>query len=467
MSKVNSTDVDSSPVLPERVRRELQKGESIFHSKAACFISAKFPNGKWVGETRREVNGKLVKYPRKGFGTPQEALAYLKTLRPDVRGHVNAVRRTSATVADLFEYYRAHGWKRLSERRKQGKEARWRLHIAPYWGGWHLTQVTRKAAQIWITEVEGKIADGEAGKLGLPQFNEVRTDLSQMFELAADVDPSYGERRNPFSDLSFESAPPRAMVTLESSQFEPLLDVAFELVDLKLATPWVVEMFATSLLAGLREAEVIALMANRIDWNRRIITVDRALRLDAQDVDDASGIPMGPIKRLALGLPKKNKTRVVPISDQLEAILKPLWIATDRSVERPFLWPNEAGGMREPTRFHLSFSTLRSRFLAVSTFQHGRWKRLNDLIDEIEADKTRHLPKVFTRLDFRDTRNSFASYTNEVRITQATREAILGHAKGITNVTYTDMTRKTVEDARKQLSNGWTWNHPRSRFGDA
>lgn len=401
----------------------------------------------------------MVKYPVKGFGTPHDALAYIKTLRPNAAGRVASKRQGEPTVRELYEYVRAHSWKKLSERRKAGKESRWKLHIAPYWAEWALSEVSRRAAQEWLTGVEEKIANGQAGSLGIPQLNEVRTDLSQLFEVAPDFDDAYEERRNPFQGLSFEVAPQRAKVTLESASFDPILNATFTLVKANLAVDWVAQMFATSLLAGLREGEVMALMANRIDWNRKIITVDRALRLNAQDVDDETGLPSGEIKRMALGLPKNDKTRIVPMSNQLITILEPLCEKIDTKAPRPFLWQNGSGGMKELTRLQLGFTTLRKNLGLMAKFEHGRWSKLNDLIDELKERKDQHLPKVFDRLDFRDTRNSFASYANEVGMPQATREAILGHSKGITNVVYTELTATALKDAQKRLSRGWVWKH--------
>lgn len=460
-----NTEVRAHLELPETIRRQLRTGETIWHSRSACHVSAKFPDGKWLGKVRRRVNGKITNYPVKGFGSPQEALAHVKSFRPDAAGRATVKRPGEPTVAELYEYVRTHGWKKLSESRKRTKAARWRNYIAPYWGSWALSEVTRRKAQEWITDTEALILSGKieakgtnGQKLGIPQFNEIRTDLSQLFDRATDLDEAYGERRNPFDDLSFEEAPKRALVTIESAYFAPILDISFELARLELVTPWIVEMFATSLLAGLREAEVLALMANRIDWNKKIITVDRAMRQYAQDVDDETGLPEGPVKSVALGLPKNEKTRIVPISAQLEEVLRPAWERANRSCPRPFLWASSAGTMREKTLFQKAFKVLRGRLDNLAELRDIRWKRFNQLVAELKEDETRRLPKLFGRLKFRDTRNSFASYSNEVRVTQATRELILGHARGVTNVRYTVATGKALDDARVRLSNGWDWN---------
>lgn len=65
-------------------------------------------------------------------------------------------------------------------------------------------------------------------------------------------------------------------------------------------------------------------------------------------------------------------------------------------------------------------------------------------------------PPLFADIDFRDTRNSFASYMNERNISQATRGHILGHGGGsLTNNVYTVVTTTDFQDARKRLTDGW------------
>jgi integrase len=256
--------------------------------------------------------------------------------------------------------------------------------------------------------------------------------------------------------LSFLASPKRARVTIESQHYGVVLNAGFALVERDLATKWIVEMFATSLLGGLREGEVLGLLTTRLDFKKGIIVVDRALRKNAQDVDK-DGLPVGPIKRVALGLPKSDKTRIVPMSDQLASILKPIWEEVGGSKEERFLWPNSKNGMKEVTRFHRAFATLRKRFDLMAKLKDDRWERFNELVEEMRSDKSIRLPDRFGAIDFRDTRNSFASFTNEVRLAQATREAVMGHAKGVTNVSYTDLTAKAVADARRRLTAGWQW----------
>jgi hypothetical protein len=79
----------------------------------------------------------------------------------------------------------------------------------------------------------------------------------------------------------------------------------------------------------------------------------------------------------------------------------------------------------------------------------------NPLVEEARRDPRLRLPDVFGDIDYRDTRNSFASYTNELGLSQATREHVLGHGGGLTNTVYTEITSRAFQDARKRLSRGW------------
>ncbi len=451
-------DVGAKKDLPERVRRELRTGETVYHSLAACHISGKFPDGKWVGQVRREERGRLIKYPVKAFGTPQEALAYVKSLRPDEKGRVYSPSAGEATVSDLYEYARKHAWKNLSAKRRDMKESRWRLHIEPYWGEVPLSQVTRRAVQEWITEVEEEISSGRSGGLGLAQFSQCRLDLHSFFEVIGLFDERFEDRRNPFraQGLAYTACEQRPRVCLESQHF-PVIELACRrMVEEGLVTDWAAAMFLVSLLSGLRLGETMALCRDQIDFKSGAILVDRAVRERARELDRVTMVPVGEIRRMAINLPKGNKIRTVPVSDQLIGILKPFAnrVRTN-SGGWELLFPSEAGTLKEEARVKAAFTTLCKRMDELANHQGrgGRGWQQNALLPEFASH---NLPKVWTRIVYRDTRNSFASYAEEVGIPQATREAILGHGpKGVTNKAYTDVTSKGFQDARKRLTRGW------------
>lgn len=462
--------------LPDRIHRELRKGETIYHSTLPCHVSNKYPEGKWIAQVRRDdARGKLVKYPVKGFGTPREALDYIVSLRPNAQGKVYAARQGEPTVAALYEFVMTHRQKKVSEATKKGKASRWRLYIEPDWADCPISQVTRRAAQEWITEVEAKIANGEAGTLGIPQFEKVRNDLHSMFECVGDFSHDYEDRKNPFAGLDFTPRTPRVQVTIESQHFSAILYACEFFIEEELCTRWIAEQFLTGLFSGMREGEIFALCVDQVDFDRGAIFVDRALRRDHRAIDPKTRLEFGPVLDQAMNYPKKgsatiNKTRVIPMSDQLAAILRE---AIENRQVKPtggwdLIWPNRNGEFREYTRFRTAWATLTKRLGEVATFaplagaaglwpevpkQRG-WKR-NSMINIARKNSKLRLPDIFTDIDFRDTRNSFSSYMNEIGVPQATREKIMGHAGGLTNTVYTEVTSGAFQDARKRLTEGW------------
>ena len=465
--------------LPERIRRDLKVGETIYHSRMACHVSAKFPDGKWVGQVRREEKGRLVKFPVKAFGTPREALDYVRSLRPG--GKATAQRANEPTVADLYDFVTEHRQKRIKDITKANKESRWRLHIAPMWGDWPISRVTKRAAQEWLTEVEAEVTTGtyvsESGSpqaFGLAQLEKVRTDLHALFESAGSFEPEYQDRKNPFADLDFLARPPRIKATLESQHYGALVHACFQLVECELCVPWIVQMFLTSLLSGLREGEVMGLCRDQLDFKHGAMVVDRALRRKAHAIDPKTRLEGGPVLRQAMNLPKGGtptnpKIRIVPMSDHLAEILQPVADASGfNGAAWDLLWPSEEGTLRELSRFRSVLRTLLQRLNEIATLAPLRhsgsswpdvpkrqgWVR-NPVIAEARRTPRLRLPDVFGGFEFRDTRSSFASYMNEVNLSQATREHILGHANGLTNFTYTEVTTRAFQDARDRLTNGW------------
>jgi integrase len=471
----------ASPNLPklelsDRIRRQLQTGEIIYHSIAKEHVSNRFPQGKWVAEVRRVEKGRLKRYPRHAYGTPQEALQYIVTTRPGAKGTTPAVRMANEkTVGELYEEWRRHGWKNISTRTKDERERRWRLHIHPYWAGWTLSQVRRRAAQEWLTEAEESIEAGEAGTLGLAQLREVRLDLHAMFKFAVRNEFGDYDRANPFEDLEAKVQPPRALITIESQHFAPILHAADLLsrpgfvTDAGPVVPWVAQMFATSLLSGLRRGEAMAFMWDRIDWANGAIRVDRAMRRKAQDINERTGVPSGPVLRQAVNFPKGDRLREVPMSDQLIAILQPLYEQRKMNpTGRPFIWPGETDSLKEDTRVQLAFRNLCKwlDFLAkavplqaTNTVEPAltRWSRVNEIARLMVKNPGLRIPDVFDRLDYRDTRNSFSSYLNELGLPQATHQQIMGHGPiGVTGTFYTRVTSKAFQDAREKISSGWS-----------
>lgn len=464
-----------TPKLPDRMAKQLQTGETINHTAAKQYVSERFPSGKWLAEVRRMEKGRLHRYPRKAFGTAQEALAYILSTRTAGKDGPTVRLAGEKTVTDLYREWKRHAWKNISERTKEEQERRWRLHIEPYWGSWTLSQVRPLAAQEWLTEEEERL--GEQGKgHGLAQLEKVRIQLHGMFRFAAKTEFGGFERANPFDGLEARQRPRRSLITIESQHFAPILRAADLLAREGFVTrgalvvPWIVEMFATALLSGLRHGEVMALKGDRLDFANGAIRVDRALRRNAQDYDEALGRPSGPVLRQAVGLPKGDRLREVPMSDQLGTLLRK--VIADRGNTSGLLWPGANGRPKEENRFNTSFRTLcrwldvLAKAVPLSTCQGGvpnltRWSRLNAIIEEMHACPELRIPDIFDLMDFRDTRNSFSSYLNEVAVPHATHQQIMGHGStsDVTLSYYTRVTSIAFKRARLAIAEGWS-PHP-------
>ncbi len=310
--------------------------------------------------------------------------------------------------------------------------------------------------------------------MGLAQLTEIRLDLHAMFKFAIKSEFDDFDRSNPFQELEFITQPKRNLITIESQHFAPILRAADLLsrdnyvTEGGLVVPWIVTMFATSLLAGLRRGEARALMWDRIDWDNGAIRIDRAMRRGSKDINERTGAYEGEVLRMAVGLPKGDKIREVPLSDQLRAILEPLYEARDKDVQgRPFVFPNEFGGMREDTRVHNAFKNLCKWMHELvkdvpmnakpdRELPRSRWSRFNAVAAEMLESPEFRLPDIFDRLDYRDSRNSFSSYLNELGIPQATHQQIMGHgAHDVTGTFYTRITSRAFQDARERMSLGW------------
>jgi integrase len=199
------------------------------------------------------------------------------------------------------------------------------------------------------------------------------------------------------------------------------------------------------------------------------------MRRNSKGLDPKTRREGGPVRRQAMHLPKGGtltnpRHRVVPMSDQLAEILRPIHENPGPEIaEWDLLWPSANANFREHSRFRRAWSTLCKRFTEVADFaaigQKGPWPEVptqrgwkaNPAVAEARDDPRLRFPSLFSDIDFLDTRNSFASYMNEVNISQATREHILGHGGGnLTNSVYTVVTGTAFQDARKRLSSGWT-----------
>ncbi len=407
-------------------------------------------------KVRRTERGRPVRFPVKSFAKPEDAVKYAESTRPENRkeGGIGQVLVKSSTndgihtVGDLYEYCRAHTWKNLSRVRASAKEGRWKNHIEPYWGEWPLQTVRRRHAQEWVTEMEAKLQ----GEKGLSQLKECRIDLGGYFKTAIDME--FFEMLNPFENLQSIAPSMRARTTMESQDFANVMFVLDCLVERGLLVRWIADMFTIGMLTGMRHGEVMALRGKRIDLEKKAVLVDRALRRHARHVDE-DGVPYGDVVPQALSYPKRGtqaepRYRWVAVPDQLLPIMKRLKENGDGLV-----FGTADGKLKQAANFRIAWTTLCSRMTLVAKGEKTDNKDLNSVITLAKQRKI-HLPNVWDKIVFRDTRNSFASYAAEVGIPEPTRMGLMGHTGDtVTFKSYTDITTQAFKDAQRRLSGGW------------
>jgi integrase len=474
---MNNKDKKSAKrLLPLTIERQLRKGESIFHSGATNHVSRRFPEGKWVAQVRRTLDcGRKIKFPVRAFGTAVEALAYVKSLRPDAAGKVIAAAQGEETVRDLHLWVSTHRWRRRAATTRSNRQARWKNHLEEYWGGWKISQVTSRAAQEWLTELELRVETGKTS-FGLSTVEECRIDMHSLFEDLRHFSDTFSEKRNPFVGLEHDRAPARSKVTIESSGFGPLVWTVQELAANGLATRWICEMFCVSLLTGLRRGECLALCRDQIDLCARTIRVDRALRCRSRELNLSSRREEGPVLRQAISYPKGGsasdpKDRIVPIPDQLVPILESILSREPCGGKWDLLWSCSSGTPLSKEQCVKAFHNLKLRLIEISQLAplnhdggepwppypcRRGWKR-NGLVEAARQNPVLRLFSLIGKIEFRDTRNSFNSYAAEVGLGQSERDAIMGHSqKGVGNQHYYVVTSTAFSRMQKALSEGWS-----------
>ncbi len=125
------------------------------------------------------------------------------------------------------------------------------------------------------------------------------------------------------------------------------------------------EIYAVSVLAGVREGEARALYVNDLDFERRTIHIQRT----AKDKGQAGASKVGPVK--------DHESRFVPMSDDLRPLLKDYLGAVRRvpsGLESIFLFPalrarQASSGMIDPHTIEETFRAVRDELgLAKVTF---------------------------------------------------------------------------------------------------
>ena len=245
------------------------------------------------------------------FTTKTEAKEFVREAQRE--GRVEAARaKKELTLGEWFDWLAANDWpETLAPTTLMGRVCRFDKHVRPTWGN---------VALIHLDPLRIKAFYRSLATSGVSTANvqEIKRDLVRVFNLA--IKPYHRVPwtcGNPFT-LPVPASPPREAIALTPEEAK----VALRHTDLRQQDRALLGVFV---LAGLRLGEAMALTKDQVDFERGLIRVDRAVRMDWD-------------RSQTIGLPKGGKKRVAILCPTLAGILSPL---CETAGEDGLLWTAE------------------------------------------------------------------------------------------------------------------------------
>jgi integrase len=461
--------------LNPRLNDRLLPLEIVYFAKSSNYRTKRHPDGQWVAHvTVKEAStGAKKRSVPKAFGDDAAAaVAHLEELRKQ-RQAADDLKNAPTTLGDVFDHVKRTIWSKKAKTTFDSRVSRWERYAKAYWEQRPLEKITRGEAQTWFSANEGRIPPG--------QLKELKTELFALGQRFGDVDADQEDRRNPFDEIILTRRPGRHKTTIVSSSWDPLKTVCFLLAQpgfagegrSALVERFVVEMWLTSLHTGLRFGEVIPLSVAQLDLTKGILVVDRAMRVHHREIVPGIWQEVGEVKPWALHLPKGGlpdperkirRERRIPISAKAAAILAPI-VEQAKDAGTSLLWPDADGHPKEKKNVVQAFTNLRCRLHEVGslscpslaecwpTIPTTRGRATNIVVDHVRLHPEIAIPNIFEHVLFRDARSSFSTYCNDLRMTDATRNDIMGHLpEGVGARHYVEITDTALAGARRLLS---------------
>jgi len=450
-------DENGKRKLTPRLAKRLQPLETVYFAQSSNYRTRVCPDGQWVAcATQVHADGAKRRIVPKAFGDDAiRAVEYLETLRTKARDEADK-SAAPKTVGDVYDYAVKSVWIGTASTTLRNRKSRWQRYALSYWADRPILEVNRAEAQSWFAD-RLRVADVPSG-----QLKELRGELCTLGERFGDIEPKAANLRNPFDGIVLTRRPTREKTTVGREMHSALVRVCGLLTDAGLAQRYAAEMWLTALFTGLRFGETVPLSLEQIDLEKGVLLVDRAMRVDHREIPAGTWQEVGDIKSWALHLPKggrpdpdprERRVRRVPISDQAKAVLAPI-VERAKASGSQLLWPDDLGQPKAKKNVLLAFETLTERLAEVAKGSEvtRRGRARNIVIEETQRLGIA-LPDAFDNLIFRDSRNSFTTLCNELAMTDATRDAIMGHLpKGVGAKHYIEITDAALEGARKLLS---------------
>jgi integrase len=285
--------------------------------------------GKWrVQFTQLDELGKKQRIDRI-FATKSLGREFLHGLRHGAKVEA-AKKKKELTLGGWFDWLAEHDWpEELDEKTIAIRVGRFNKHVREPLGGLPLTKIDPLVIRTFYRQLR------EEG-VGQATVHGIKANLVRVFNQA--ITP-YGRvpasMANPFR-LTLQSAPAREAVALTPEE-------ARAAIESEKLNPKERAMLATFLLAGLRLSEQMALTKGQLLFDKDLIYIDRAVKLDKKGGQ-------------TVGLPKGNKKRLAVMCPTLKKILLEVTVGMDSDT---FVWSSDmANQPRMKRSVYRSWDTL-------------------------------------------------------------------------------------------------------------
>ncbi len=269
--------------------------------------------GKWrVQHTVEDEFGRKTRISRL-FSTKTEGKDFLRELRRSVRIE-EVQRKRELTLGAWFEWLAEHDWAdTLADTTVAARTSRFRKYVRKEWSGVALERLDPVAIKAFYARL---LEDG----VGRATVLELKRDLVLVFNQA--IKPYHRvpwHCGNP-SELHVAAPPHRDAAALAP-------DEARAAITCGALSPKERAMLATFLLAGVRLSEQMALTRGQLQFDKGLIVVDRAVRMNRS-------------RGQTVGLPKGDKKRLAVMCPTLHAVLCE---ATGEMPPEAHVWPCDDG----------------------------------------------------------------------------------------------------------------------------
>lgn len=223
-------------------------------------------DGSWVAVVSNgyDVNGKRLRQYFYGKSRAEVAVKMTTALSANLKGgHASIVNDDFQTLMGewLFTFKKASVSARTFERNFESAK----LHVFPIIGGLKLSEITTPVVQRLLNKMQ---LDGYA----LATIKKAKFIMNQFFEYAVD---SQFVDSNPVSKIKLQSRE-RKVVTEEEYKAIPI-DVRQKFLDILKKSDILRPICMTSMFAGLRIGEILALRWKDIDFDNKSINIDYAI----------------------------------------------------------------------------------------------------------------------------------------------------------------------------------------------